>query len=101
MAERYSQVEVRMDFQRFASVQPVFVGEPIAYGVTIPTNAPHPKQAAEFVAFLLGPEGQKILADNYQPLILPPRASNYAQVPDVLHSLCQPAPELPTTGEDR
>lgn len=91
MAAEYDEVEVRMDFQRFASVQPTFVGEPIGYGVTIPANAPHPKEAADFVAFLLGPEGQKVLRDNYQPMIVPPRASNYQHVPQVLQTLCQPA----------
>ena len=100
MAGRYSQVEVRMDYQRFASVQPVFVGEPIAYGVTIPTNAPHPRQAAEFVAFLLGPEGQQILRDNYQPLIVPAQADNYEQVPASLRSLCQPI-GTPVPGQTR
>lgn len=101
MAERYSQVEVRMDFQHYASVQPVFVGEPIAYAVTIPTNAPHPRQAVDFVAFLLGPEGQKILTDNYQPLILPAQANNYDQVPAALQSLCQPMASPPSTGRTR
>jgi molybdate/tungstate transport system substrate-binding protein len=101
MAERYGQVAVRMDFQRFASVQPVFIGEPIGYGVTIPTNAPHPKEAADFVAFLLGPEGQKILTDNYQPIIVPAQADNYQQVPQALRSLCQPMPSLTTTNGSR
>ncbi len=98
LADHYGQVEVRMDYQRFASVQPVFRGEPIAYGVTIPTNAPHPAEAARFVAFLLGPEGQKILLNNHQPLIIPGRASNYERVPAALQSLCVPAPELSGTG---
>jgi len=38
-----------MDFRRFASVEPVFNGEQIGYGITIPTNAPHPDQAAQFI----------------------------------------------------
>jgi len=33
-------VEVDLNFQRFATVKPQFVGERIAYGITIPSNAP-------------------------------------------------------------
>jgi molybdate/tungstate transport system substrate-binding protein len=37
--DMYSQVQVKLDFQRFASVQPVFQGDLIGYGITIPSNA--------------------------------------------------------------
>jgi len=90
--DQYNQVQVRLDFQRFSSVKPEFNGEVIGYGVTIPTNAPHPKQAEEFVAFLLGPEGRAVLEANQHPLIIPPEANNYNAVPDKLKSLCIPMP---------
>ena len=53
-------MQVDLDFQRFATVKPEFRGERIAYGITIPSNAPHPEEAALFIAFLLGPEGQAV-----------------------------------------
>ena len=89
-AADYEQVEVRLDFQRFASVTPVFRGEVIGYGVTIPTNAPEPKAAQDFVAFLLGPEGQAILQEYYQPLVEPAVGYDYDNIPRALQQLCVP-----------
>jgi len=40
MNEQYGKATVQMDFQRFATVNPVFQGEQIKYGITIPSNAP-------------------------------------------------------------
>lgn len=48
-------------------------GAPVLYGVTIPTNAPHPEAAELFVAFLLGPAGQTSLArSGFSPLVPAP-----------------------------
>jgi molybdate/tungstate transport system substrate-binding protein len=88
----YQQVMVRLDFQRFATVKPEFSGEVISYGITIPSNAPHPKQAQDFIAFLLGPEGQAVMAANHHPLIVPPLADHYDALPEALKPLCAPAP---------
>lgn len=38
-----------------------FRGEPIVYGLSIPTAAPHPATAERFVAFLLSADGQRVL----------------------------------------
>ncbi len=89
-AEQYGQVQVRLDFQRFASVEPEFDGEVIAYGLTIPSNAPHPRQAQEFVVFLLGPEGRAVMEANAHPLIIPPEADDYDALPEMLKPLCVP-----------
>ncbi len=91
-AGRYGQVEARMDFQRFASVTPVFDGDVIGYGVTIPSNAPHPAAAEEFVAYLLGPEGQALFDAYHHPRIVPPRADRYEALPALLQPLCVPMP---------
>jgi molybdate/tungstate transport system substrate-binding protein len=91
-AEAYSRVEVSLDFQRFASVTPVFRGEPIRYAVTIPSNAPHPAEAADFLAFLLGPEGQAILRDHHHPMIIPARTDHLSALPEVLQPLCVEQP---------
>ena len=87
-AETYGTVTVKLDFQRFASVKPEFAGEPIRYGATIPTNAREPEAAALLLAFLLGPEGQRIMAENSQPVITPPIADHLDAVPEPVKALC-------------
>jgi molybdate/tungstate transport system substrate-binding protein len=86
-AAAYGNVAVKMDFQRFGSVQPEFTGEPIIYGITIPNNAPHPGIASEFVSFLISAQGQAILADNDQPPISPARADDPDALPDEIKEL--------------
>lgn len=87
-ADTYAQVAVKLDFRRFASVEPTFTGEVIAYGLTIPSNAPQPEAAARFVAFLLGPEGQRIMAENHHPLLNPPTVDHPENLPTLLQPLC-------------
>ena len=88
LADEYSQVVVHLDFQRFKSVTPIFGGEPIIYGLTIPANAHHPNEAELFIQFLLGPEGQAIMVANDHPTI-PPTADNPDVVPESLRSLLE------------
>ena len=66
----YGKVTVLLDFQRFTKIKPEFQGQQIEYGITIPSNAPHPKEAAEFITFLLSLEGRDIMEkQNFQPLL--------------------------------
>ena len=90
-AKQYAQVQVRLDFQRFVSVKPEFTGEVIGYGTTIPSNAPHPKQAEDFIAFLLGPKGRAIMQVNQHPLVTP-QADRYDALPAMLKPLCVQKP---------
>ena len=63
-------------------------GKPMVYGITIPKNAPNRNMAIRFVAFVVGPEGQKIMRENGQPPISPPRASGALnQLPPLLQKL--------------
>jgi molybdate/tungstate transport system substrate-binding protein len=80
-------LKVILDFQRFASIQPEFDCQPIVYGVTIPSNAPHPEAAIEFASFVMGPEGQMILHDNHQPSIVPAETDNLDGLPNALKPL--------------
>jgi len=66
-------------------------GKPIVYGVTIPRNAPSPDLALEFIQFLLGPEGQAIMAAQGQPPIVPPVAGDVDAVPDELENVAAAA----------
>jgi molybdate/tungstate transport system substrate-binding protein len=86
--ERYSRVQVDLDFRRFASIKPQFRGERIGYGITIPSNALHPEEAALFIAFLLGPEGRAVMEAYFHPLFDPPLADRYDRIPVQLQSLC-------------
>ena len=47
-------------------------GNPMVYGITIPKSAPNRELAIRFVAFVVGPKGQKIMQENGQPPISPP-----------------------------
>ncbi len=86
--DKYGQVQVKMDFQRFASVKPVFKGEQVGYGITIPSNAPHPELAAEFIAFLLGAEGRKIMLENFNPVLETPLCDQAEHIPSILREHC-------------
>ncbi len=88
--KNYSTVQVIEDFQRFASVKPVFHGERIGYGITIPSNAPHPEQAALFIEYLLGPEGRAIMQKNSHPVFDPAIGEDYANIPAGLQPYCSP-----------
>ena len=86
----YGAVEVQLDFQRFASVTPVFDGEVIGYGITIPANAPNPESALDFVEFLLGPGGNAIMESNSHPVFEIPVVDNYQALPDRLKGIIDP-----------
>ncbi|MDD5288389.1 MAG: tungstate ABC transporter substrate-binding protein WtpA [Dehalococcoidales bacterium] len=83
----YQQVRVSLDFKRFATVTPVFTGYPIVYGITIPTDAKHKKEAILFLTFLLGPEGQEIMKRNYHPPLSPAMVDNKDKLPPELQKL--------------
>ena len=62
-------------------------GRPIIYAVTIPTDAPHPKLAQEFIAYVLGPAGQKVIAANGFIPLKQPYAMHRDKVPPALRKL--------------
>ena len=82
----YKQVQVNLDFQRFVSVKPQFRGEQIGYGITIPAGALHSNEAAQFIAFLLSPEGRSIMEENHHPMFETYIADGYENLPSTLQS---------------
>ncbi|CUA95007.1 extracellular solute-binding protein [Thiomonas bhubaneswarensis] len=62
-------------------------GRPIIYALTIPNSAPHPKLAQEFIAYVLGPEGQKVIAANGFIPLKQPYAMHRDKVPADLRKL--------------
>jgi molybdate/tungstate transport system substrate-binding protein len=89
----YEQVQVNLDFRRFATIKPEFRGERIGYGITIPSSSPHPKEAALFIAFLLSPEGRAIMEANHHPMFETALGDGYTNLPVELQSLCVPVEE--------
>ncbi|HWQ84375.1 MAG TPA: tungstate ABC transporter substrate-binding protein WtpA [Anaerolineales bacterium] len=87
-AETYRQVEVKLDFQRFAKIQPVFRGEPIGYGITIPSNAPEPGLAEQYIQFLLSEEGRGIMEAYYHPVFEQVGCDGVENMPEVLRGVC-------------
>jgi len=86
----YKQVQVNLDFRRFATVKPQFRGERIGYGVTTPANAPHPAEAAQFIAFLLSSEGRGSMEADHHPMFETFIADGYENLPSSLQSLTVP-----------
>jgi molybdate/tungstate transport system substrate-binding protein len=89
LSELYHRVRVTIDFRRFKTVTPVFDGEPIIYGATIPASAPHPEEAIELLRFLIGPDGQRIMSENHHPPIVPARTDNFSALPVRLRDALQ------------
>jgi molybdate/tungstate transport system substrate-binding protein len=87
LVDTYKQVRVDLDYQRFASVKPSFEGQPITYSLTIPSNADQPKAASQFVQFLLGADGRRIMEQNYHPMFATPRCDNLEALPQELRGL--------------
>ena len=88
LRDTYRTVQVKLDFRRFASVRPVFTGDVIRYAFTIPANAPDPELARQFAAFLLGPDGRRILEADHQPLLTPPELDDATAAPEEVRRAC-------------
>ncbi|MDY0297428.1 MAG: tungstate ABC transporter substrate-binding protein WtpA [Acidobacteriota bacterium] len=56
-------------------------GAPMVYGVTLPRNAKHPEWGVKFIAFLLSDPGRRIMNENGQPPIFPPRVDHPEKLP--------------------
>ncbi len=86
-AQNYQKVVVKLDYQRFKTVNPVFQGLPIVYGMTIANNSKNKEAAIKFIQFVLSPEGQRIFQDCNQPELIPPECDNVSALPDSLKPL--------------
>jgi molybdate/tungstate transport system substrate-binding protein len=63
------------------------VGKAIVYGVTIPTNAPNPEEAALFIEYIINEFGQSVFTSQGQPPLVPALASDVSLVPEELQDL--------------
>ncbi|MHC4122554.1 MAG: extracellular solute-binding protein [Planctomycetota bacterium] len=64
-------------------------GESMVYSVTIPMNAPNPKAAEAWLAFLLSQKGQSVMKNNGQPCLEPPVVDGSDKLPVSLKPFCQ------------
>lgn len=83
-AANYQKVVVNIDYQRFKTVNPVFQGLPIGYGISIANNSQHKAAAIKFIQFLLGPDGQRIFTEDHHPCLTPPYCDNINALPSEL-----------------
>ncbi len=67
------------------------MGRPIVYGITIPSDAPHPDLAEEFVKLLLSETGQKSLEKGFFTPITPGLTPDLEAVPPSLRPLVKEA----------
>jgi len=87
LAQTYAKVVVKTEFRRFKTVDPVFQGLPIYYGMTIANNSKHQAAAEKFIQFVLSADGQRIFRDANQPELIPPQCDNISALPDSLKPL--------------
>jgi molybdate/tungstate transport system substrate-binding protein len=83
LADFYSKATVDVTGSEEGTVS-TLVGEPTIYGVTIPSNAPHPAEALDFVELMLSSEGQAILSSQGQPPLVPAQPSDASKIPEQL-----------------
>ncbi|MBI5543037.1 MAG: extracellular solute-binding protein, partial [Deltaproteobacteria bacterium] len=85
-AARYAEVSVEVRMKQ-GDGRATLRGHPVTYGIAIPVNAANASEAEQFLAFLLGSEGQKVLrAAGLRPLN--PAISRQAErVPEGLKGL--------------
>lgn len=67
-------------------------GKPIVYAVTIPTDAPEPSLAAQYVALLLGPTGQAIMAHDGFRALKPAYGVGASHMPSEIRAEVRPWP---------
>jgi molybdate/tungstate transport system substrate-binding protein len=67
-------------------------GKPIVYALTIPKSVEHPREAAAFVAFVLGPKGQAIMAKRGFGTMRPAYGVGLQAVPASLRGFVEPWP---------
>ena len=67
-------------------------GKPIVYAITIVASSTKKAAAEKFVAFLLGPEGRKVMSDDGFGTFSPAYAANPEKLPPALKPLVKPWP---------
>jgi len=87
LADQYAKVQALVPNYRGGTE--TMTGTLIAFGITIPTDAPNPEDARKFVRFVLSSQGQEILKrSGFEPL-RPPLVPGWGRVPEFLKDLAK------------
>lgn len=78
--------EAKIEVERKKGGKEIIIGAPIIFALTIPKDAVNFTGAVEFVKFLLGPQGQRILTANDQGLIQPYTAYSPENIPEEIRN---------------
>ena len=62
-------------------------GAPVAFGITMLSDAPNPNDAKDFIRFVLSPQGQDILKVSGFQAVSPARVPTWGRVPEFLAGL--------------
>jgi molybdate/tungstate transport system substrate-binding protein len=84
----YGFASVALDGDPLAAFLPAIPAEVIAYSLTIPDGAPNSAATVCWVAFLLGTEGRRTMAEHGMPLLDPARCDRPGAMPEALRGLC-------------
>ena len=71
----------------------VRVGEPLVFGISIPTSAREPALAEAFIAFVLSDRGKAICRQAGMPMLDKPISREQAMLPNSLRSMVHAVPE--------
>ena len=85
-AARYKSAQVEMRMKQGQGSAHV-AGAPVTYGLTIPSQAPHPDVALRFAAFLLGDSGRRLFERRGFHPVSPAQCVSCAALPAQFHSL--------------
>ncbi len=90
LAEHYAQASVQLSGKKPGEYV-TQKGEPMVYGITIPTRAPNPVAARAFVKFVLTRDhGMKIIETLGQPSVVPSPCSAWEKLPVDLQPFATP-----------
>lgn len=99
LAEHYSAARVEVSGKKPGETI-VKIGEPMVYGVTIPTNAAEPGLAIAFVRFLLdADQGMAVMEHNGQPSTVPAPTDTYDRLPEALREYALPPTAVVPPGD--
>jgi len=90
LAPHYASVQVLVPNYRGGTEE--MAGTAIAFGLTVPSDAPNPAGAQEFVRLVLSQRGQEILRRSGFEPIAPAVVPNWGTVPEFLSDLAAPQP---------
>jgi molybdate/tungstate transport system substrate-binding protein len=85
--ELYSSVSVEIRGSSPGELMTI-AGSSMVYGVTLLNNAPNSERAIDFLEYMLGEPGQRVIKEMGQELKTPPYTKNLQLLPELLRPLC-------------